>query len=85
MYVIENFVTRRAIGDLRPVTTDICIILNENSIVTLVTFELGRMPRHKFEITDLVDVYSFARNLAPNHLPVYAIGPLPLLWFSVTF
>ncbi|KAL1803069.1 hypothetical protein ACET3Z_031716 [Daucus carota] len=73
MYVIKNFITRRAIGDLRPVTSDICIILNESSKVTPVPLEIGRFPRYKFELTDLGDVYSIARNLAPDQLPLYAI------------
>ncbi|KAL1823760.1 hypothetical protein ACET3Z_010538 [Daucus carota] len=73
MYVIENFVTRRAIGDLRPVTSDVCIIINESSNVTPVPLEIGRFPRYKFEITELGDVYSIARNLAPYQLPIYAI------------
>ena len=74
MYIIENFVTRRAIGYLRPVTSDMCIILNEKSSVTPVPLELGLISRHKFEITELGDVYSIIRNLAPDQLPLYALG-----------
>ncbi|KAL1811216.1 hypothetical protein ACET3Z_021281 [Daucus carota] len=73
MYVIQDFLTRRAIGTLRPVTSDICIILTENSKVTPIPLEIGRIPRNKFEITDIGDVYPIARNLAPNQLPVYSI------------
>ena len=56
--------TRRAIGYLRPVTSDICIILNESSIVTPFPLEFGRIPSHKFKITKLGDIYSIVKNLA---------------------
>ena len=74
MYIVENFVTRRAMGTLRPVTSDMCIILNETSIVTNIPLEIGRFPRYKFEITQLGDIYSIARNLAPDEEPLYALG-----------
>uniref|UniRef100_A0A161XT78 Replication protein A 70 kDa DNA-binding subunit B/D first OB fold domain-containing protein n=1 Tax=Daucus carota subsp. sativus TaxID=79200 RepID=A0A161XT78_DAUCS len=73
MYIVENFVTRRAMGTLRPVTSDMCIILNETSIVTNIPLEIGRFPRYKFEITQLGDIYSIARNLAPDEEPLYAL------------
>ncbi|WOH11395.1 hypothetical protein DCAR_0830879 [Daucus carota subsp. sativus] len=73
MYIIENFITRRAIGYLRPMTSDICIILNESSTVAPVPLELGRIPSHKFEITELGDIYSIVRNLAPDQDPTYAL------------
>lgn len=76
MYIIENFVTRRAIGDLRPVTSDVCIIINGSSTITAVPLELGKFLRHKFELTKLGDVYSIARNLGPYELPLYAIAPI---------
>ncbi|KAL1809544.1 hypothetical protein ACET3Z_026534 [Daucus carota] len=76
MYIIENFVTRRAIGDLRPVTSDVCIIINGSSTITVVPLELGKFLRHKFELTKLGDVYSIARNLGPYELPLYAIAPI---------
>ncbi|KAL1824227.1 hypothetical protein ACET3Z_011005 [Daucus carota] len=67
MYIIENFATRRSIGYLRPVTSAMCIILNQSTSVTPVPLELGLIARHKFEITELGDVYSIIRNLAPDH------------------
>lgn len=74
MYIIENFMTRAAIGTLRPVTSDVCIILNESSIVTNIPLEIVRFPRYKFEITEIGDIYSVARNLDPGQPPVYALG-----------
>ncbi|WOG93005.1 hypothetical protein DCAR_0312284 [Daucus carota subsp. sativus] len=73
MYIIENFMTRAAIGTLRPVTSDVCIILNESSIVTNIPLEIVRFPRYKFEITEIGDIYSVARNLDPGQPPVYAL------------
>ncbi|KAL1803056.1 hypothetical protein ACET3Z_031703 [Daucus carota] len=72
-YIIENFITRRARGYLRPVTSNIDIILNESSSVTPVPLELGRIPRHKFEITELGDIYSIVSNLAPGEDSTYAL------------
>ncbi|KAL1806428.1 hypothetical protein ACET3Z_029496 [Daucus carota] len=72
-YIIENFITRRARGYLRPVTSNIDIILNESSRVTPVPLELGRIPRHKFEITELGDIYSIVSNLAPGEDSTYAL------------
>ncbi|KAL1806316.1 hypothetical protein ACET3Z_029384 [Daucus carota] len=79
MYIIENFATRRSIGYLRPVTSAMCIILNESTSVTPVPLELGLIARHKFEITELGDVYSIIRNLAPDQLPLYALDVIGLL------
>ena len=73
MYIIENFATRRSIGYLRPVTSAMCIILNQSTSVTPVPLELGLIARHKFEITELGDVYSIIRNLAPDQFRLFSI------------
>ena len=84
-YIIENFITRRARGYLRPVTSNIDIILNESSRVTPVPLELGRIPRHKFEITELGDIYSIVSNLAPGEDSTYALGASPCYYIVILF
>ncbi|WOG86548.1 hypothetical protein DCAR_0205760 [Daucus carota subsp. sativus] len=71
IYDFDNVVCRASSGKLRLVSSSICIVLTCSTIVQTVPEEVATIPRHKFEITNLWDIYdltiSYPLNVLPNH------------------
>ncbi|KAL1826657.1 hypothetical protein ACET3Z_005069 [Daucus carota] len=71
IYDFDIVVCRASSGKLRLVSSSICIVLTCSTIVQTVPEEVATIPRHKFEITNLRDIYdltiSYPLNVLPNH------------------
>lgn len=73
-YDIQNFVVREPIGSMRPVSTDKCIVLINSTTVMPVPLEVITIPRHKFEIKSIDQIYEIASSYGDSLCPVHAIG-----------
>lgn len=76
VYDFTNFITREATGSLRPVSTGISIVFTSHTRAQPVPLEVTTIPRHKFEITPIGDLYDLAMSYVADDSPVYAIGDI---------
>ena len=74
IYDFYNVLCRASSGKLKPVSSSICIVLTCSTVVQPVPEEVATTPRHKFEITNLRDIYDLTISHPLNVLPNYAIG-----------
>lgn len=73
VYIVQNFIVRDAVGNLKPVSSDICIRFTNASTFEPWLDELI-IPRHKFEFFDLGDLFAEASRLPENANPEFAVG-----------
>lgn len=73
-YDFHNFVTREPAGRLRPVSSDRSIVLTNSTTVQPVPLEVITIPRHKFELVTLTELYNLARSYPSDEAPLYAAG-----------
>lgn len=74
IYDFDGVVWRGSSGKLRPVSSSNCVVLTCSTIVHPVPPEVATIPRHKFELTDLGDIYDLTISYPINVLPTHAIG-----------
>ena len=74
VYDIYSFVCCDSTGKLRPVSSNISIVLTSQTVVLPAPNEVSTIPRHKFEITELSQLYSLTRSYPLDVIPSHAIG-----------
>lgn len=80
IYDLQHFVTTAATGTLRPVSSNMSIIFSIFTTVQPVPLEASTIPRHKFEVVELSDLYNFPRFYAAADTPLYSIGVVRVLY-----
>uniref|UniRef100_A0A166G858 Replication protein A 70 kDa DNA-binding subunit B/D first OB fold domain-containing protein n=1 Tax=Daucus carota subsp. sativus TaxID=79200 RepID=A0A166G858_DAUCS len=73
VYDIYSFVCCDSTGKLRPVSSNISIVLTSQTVVLPAPNEVSTIPRHKFEITELSQLYSLTRSYPLDVIPSHAI------------
>ncbi|KAL1815245.1 hypothetical protein ACET3Z_017819 [Daucus carota] len=73
VYDIYSFVCCDSTGKLRPVSSNISIVLTSQTVVLPAPNEVSNIPRHKFEITELSQLYSLTRSYPLDVIPSHAI------------
>lgn len=85
-YDISHFVTRQAIGILRPVSSRIIIVLNNSTTIQPVPLEATMIPMHKFEIIELGELFNMPALLAGDVPLETSIGKFVLLaYFTLMY
>lgn len=74
MYKISNFYTKRAVGRLRPVSSDICIYFNESTTVKQLLIADPTIPIHKFEFVPLDKLHDYFSKYESYDVPHQALG-----------
>ncbi|XP_074374189.1 uncharacterized protein LOC141714575 [Apium graveolens] len=72
-YDIHNFIVIEPAGLLRLVSSDKIIIFVHDTIVHPVPFEVNTIPRHKFELKTIPEIFELAISLSEHVPPVHAI------------
>ncbi|WOH04110.1 hypothetical protein DCAR_0623516 [Daucus carota subsp. sativus] len=74
IYDIYSFVCCDCSGKLGHVSSNISIVLTSQTVVLPAPNEVSTIPRHKFEITKLSQLYSLTRSYPLDVIPSHAIG-----------
>lgn len=74
VYDLTNFVVKEQNGNLRPVSSNKLIVLSPITTVNHVPLEVTTIPRHKFEIVKLSDMYDRSSSNTSDETPMYGIG-----------
>ena len=74
IYDIYTFICCDCFGKLRPVSSNISIVFTSQTVVLPTPNEISTIPRHKFEITELSQLYSLKRSYPLDVIPSHAIG-----------
>lgn len=85
IYVMKNFVTRVASRTLRPVSFNISILLTNLTTINHCPLNTPTIPRHKFEIVELDEIYNIASSYDPVEIHVYTIGEWNLQHYSIVY
>lgn len=73
IYDIKYFITREVTGTLRPISSNVSILLKNLAIVNHVHVDASTIPRHKFEIIELGQVFNIASSYAADEILIHAI------------
>lgn len=84
VYIVQNFIIRDVAGNLKPVSSDICLRFTNASNFAACADDLI-IPLHKFEFFDLADIFTEASKLGENENPEYAIGIFFISEFNYYF
>ena len=72
--MISNFYTKEALGNLKPVTSDILINFSQSTTVEKVEEDDFMIPKYKFEFVDLSDLLSVASANEGVEFPEFSTG-----------
>ncbi|XP_074369765.1 replication protein A 70 kDa DNA-binding subunit C-like [Apium graveolens] len=78
VYVFDQFSVKAAVGNLKPVQTDIYIRFSQYTTVTAAEDD-GMIPAYKFEFLDLGDLFAEASKYQPQQQPEFAIDVIGVI------
>lgn len=73
VYIVHNFIIRDAVGNLKLVSSDICLRFSNATNFAACADDII-IPLYKFEIFDLADILTEAFKLGENENPEFVIG-----------
>lgn len=76
LYIISNFYTRKATGTLRPTSSKIIIAFSNTTRVQKVEEDDFMIPRHKFELVDLSELFGIVSKYENPEAPEFSTGSL---------
>ena len=77
LYVISNFYTKEAKGNLRPTSSKIIINFSNSTYVEKLAHDDFMIPNHKFEFVDLSDLFRITSGYENPDNPEFATGLAP--------
>ena len=74
LYIVSNFYTKEALGSMKPVSSKYIINFSPSTTVEKLEEDDFMIPIHKFEFTDLGDLFALASSYANKEFPDYSAG-----------
>lgn len=81
VFIISNFYTKQAMGTLRPTTSNVIIIFSASTNVQKVEEDDIMIPRHKFELVDLSELFGVVSKYKNPENPKFSTGTLAMYKF----
>lgn len=73
VYIVQNFIVRDAVGNLRPVSANLSLRFTNATTFVPCKDDLI-IPQHKFEFIDLGDLFAEASRVGEKENPEFALG-----------
>lgn len=74
LYIITNFYTKEALGNLRPTSSKIIINFSNSTTVEKLAEDDFMIPMHKFEFIDLSELLNIAIANEKTENPMFSTG-----------